>query len=182
MNASQMSTHAGRKECTRAHGLRPKENQYIYKHMPAAPPILKAPLRTSQPASPRACTNPTYSKPFLVDPPPCPSFVRALGTPRTLLSLAASGYQGRHSGQFGCHGLDELLLPKLRIENLEVLAGLLQQTLTVQQVGLHESSVLAHQVEQSAHLPLGLLKLPACLEGVDASARARNLTRACWIL
>jgi hypothetical protein len=54
--------------------------------------------------------------------------------------------------------------------------------LTVQQVGLHESSVLAHQVEQSAHLPLGLLKLPACLEGVDASARARNLTRACWIL
>jgi hypothetical protein len=57
-----------------------------------------------------------------------------------------------------------------------------QQTFTGYQVVLHCSPVLAHEVEHSAHLPLGLLRSPACLEGAENSTRACVLTRACWNL
>jgi hypothetical protein len=50
--------------------------------------------------------------------------------------------------------------------------------LNVQQVGLHSSPVLAHKVEQSAHLPLGQLRVSACLEGANGSRRACDLNRA----
>jgi len=77
-------------------------------------------------------------------------------------------------------GLDEFLLPNLWIENLEELAGPLQQTFTLRQVVLHRSPV--HQVEQRAHLPRGLLRFPACLEGAEGSTRACGLNRALWNL
>ena len=93
--------------------------------------------------------------------------------------LAASGYQGRQVGPLGCYRLDELSLPKLWIENLETQSGVLQQTLTLRQVGLHFCPVLAHKVEQSAHLPLGLRRFPACLEGAEGLTRARVLPQAC---
>jgi hypothetical protein len=57
-----------------------------------------------------------------------------------------------------------------------------QQPSTVRQVGLHCIPVFAQQVEQSAHLPLGLLGVPACLDGAEGSTKARILTRACWNL
>ena len=58
--------------------------------------------------------------------PPLPTFpTRHLGAPGTPLQFVLRG----HVGQRGCHRLDELLIPKLRIENLEVLAGCMQQTL-----------------------------------------------------
>jgi len=84
MNTSSMTTRTGLKESTQAHGLRQKENQYIYKHMPAAPPIHIAPLRTSQPASPRACYPPTHTASSLLDPPPLPIIRASARHPRDL--------------------------------------------------------------------------------------------------
>jgi hypothetical protein len=55
---------------------------------------------------------------------------------------------------------------------------LLEQKFTGHQVVLNCCLVLAHQVEQSAHLPLGLLRLPAYLKGAEGSTRACALTRA----
>jgi hypothetical protein len=54
--------------------------------------------------------------------------------------------------------------------------------LTVHQVFWHRSPILAHQVEQSAHLPLGLPRFAACLEGAECSTKTCVLTWARWIL
>jgi hypothetical protein len=54
---------------------------------------------------------------------------------------------------------------------------LLEQVFTAHQVFLHRSPVLAHQVEQSAHLPLGL-RFPACLQRAEGSTTAYDLNRA----
>ena len=113
--------------------------------------------------------------------PPVP-LIRQLGTPGTLLPLIVFGNQGLQFGQFGSYGIDELLLPNLSIENPEARTGSLQQMFTVHRVFLHISPVLAHQLEQSAHLPLSLPRPPACLEGAEASTRACAFTRACGIL
>ena len=45
------------------------------------------------------------------------------GSPGTLLRMGLSCHL-TEAGQFGLRGLDELLLPKLRIENLELLSSL----------------------------------------------------------
>ena len=65
--------------------------------------------------------------------------------------------------QFGCHRVDELLVAMLWIENLEARTGLAQNNLTETEHGFHCCLVLAHEIEQSAHLTRGLLRLPACL-------------------
>ena len=65
-------------------------------------------------------------------------------------------------GQFGCHGVDELLVPMLRVEDLEVTTGMLQKILT-EKHSFRCCLVVAQKVEQSAHVPRGLLRLPACL-------------------
>ena len=81
-------------------------------------------------------------------------------------------------GQFGCHGVDELLVPMLRIENLEVRSGIAQNILTEIEHGFHCYLVLVHQVEQSAHVPRGLLRLPACLQRAQGSTGACVFSRA----
>ena len=104
---------------------------------------------------------------------------RPIATPGTLSQCAECDHPARQClghaqvGQCGCHRLDELLLPNLRIENGELLARHRQQFLTWRGPLLHSCLVLAHQVEQSAHLPRGLLRLPACLQ------RAQGSTGAC---
>ena len=68
----------------------------------------------------------------------------------------------RKLGQRGCYQLDELLLPMLRVEDLEACTGS-QQFSTLRGDIFHGCLVPAQQVEQSAHLPHGLLRSPACL-------------------
>jgi len=72
-------------------------------------------------------------------------------------------------GQFGCHGVDELLVPMLRIENLEVRIGIVKDNFTDTKHGVHCCLVFAQEVEQSAHVPRGLLRLPACLVRAEDS-------------
>jgi len=86
-----------------------------------------------------------------------------LGIKSLLPSNSNYPYLTTHFVQCGCHRLDEHLLTNLRIENGEVLARCPQHCCTPSGHVLHCCLVLAHQVEQSAHLPRGLLRLPACL-------------------
>ena len=65
-------------------------------------------------------------------------------------------------------GLDQLLIPMLRAENLEVRPGILQDTLQFTILKLFCIDV-AEKVEQSAHVPRGLLRLPACLARAEDS-------------
>ena len=120
MNTSSMTTQTGLKESAQAHGLRQKKNQYIY------PPACGTPhphsTSADQPASQPACLHPPPPRSNLLSLRPL-SRIRQLGTAGTLLPLAVFGNQDRQSGQFVCYELDELLISKLRIENLEVLAG-----------------------------------------------------------
>ena len=51
----------------------------------------------------------------------------------------------------------------LRIENLEVRTGMLQKDLKEMGHGAHCCLILAQEVEQSAHVPRSLLRLPVCL-------------------
>ena len=83
----------------------------------------------------------------------------------------------RKLGQLGCHQLDERLLPMLRVEDLEVHAGDIQQLSKLIGLALHCCLVVAHEVEQSAHLPRGLLKPPACLNGAGGSKISGAFTR-----
>jgi len=69
----------------------------------------------------------------------------------------------RKLGQLGCHQLDELLLPTLRAEDLEVPGSFTQHGLADTGHAFHCCLVVAHEVEQRAHLPFGLLRSPACL-------------------
>jgi hypothetical protein len=46
--------------------------------------------------------------------------------------------------------------------------------LIMRQIVFHYSPVLAHKVEQSAHLPLGLRRFSACLEGAEGSTRTAS--------
>ena len=84
------------------------------------------------------------------------------------------------AGHLGCHRLDELLLPKLRIENME-LAGITQQLLKFTEV-THGGLVLAQKVEQGAHLPRALVMLPACLQQTQSLNECGCLFRRWWIL
>ena len=59
-----------------------------------------------------------------------------------------------------------------RVEDLEVLAGVKKQLLAADGHGLHCCLVVAHEVEQSAHLTRGLLRPPACLDGAGGSTIA----------
>ena len=108
----------------------------------------------------KSCPPPT---PF----PPC----RPLVTPGTLSQCAEWHHPARQClwhaqvGNCGCHRLDELTRSSLRIENGELPARQLQQYCTPSGLLLHPRFVRAHQVEQSTHLPHGLLRLPACLQG-----------------
>jgi hypothetical protein len=63
-----------------------------------------------------------------------------------------------------------------RIENLEVRNSSLQNISMETELGFQTKSmvfpcclVLAQEVEQSAHVPRGLLRLPACLVRAEAS-------------
>jgi len=57
----------------------------------------------------------------------------------------------------------------LRIEDLEVTTGLLQNVLTATEHGFHCCLGVAQKVEQSANVPRGLLRLPACLVRAEDS-------------
>ena len=78
-------------------------------------------------------------------------------------------------------GLDQLLLPMLRIENLEVRPGILQDTLQCTQSMLR-CLVVAQKVEQSAHVLGGLLRLPVCLVRAEDSRSVLVISRACCVL
>ena len=80
-----------------------------------------------------------------------------------------------------CHGLDELLLPMHRIEKLEMRSGNTQYIMAHTPV-FHWWLVVSQQVEQSAHVTRGLLRLPACLENLKGSRSACVFSRACWVL
>ena len=88
----------------------------------------------------------------------------------------------RKLGQLGCHQLDELLSPKLRSEALEVRDDVAHHLFVSIGQGLHCCRVVAHEVEQSAHLPLGLLRSPACLRRAEGSESAGVFTRTRWKL
>ena len=109
---------------------------------------------------------------------------RPLATSGTLLQCAEWRHPARQClwhaqvGQCGCHRLDKLLLPNLRIENGEVLARSPQHVCTRKGRLLHCWPVLAQQVEQSAHLSRGLLRLPACLQRAQGSTGACGFYRA----
>ena len=83
-------------------------------------------------------------------------------------------------GLFGCHCLNELLLPALRIEDLEVHADILQHILTLSyrhSLGVHCCLVPAYAAEQSAHLSRGLLEPSACLE-----REREEGSRSAWVV
>ena len=67
-------------------------------------------------------------------------------------------------GNFACPRLDELLVPSLRIENLEARTGSTHHFETCSRHVLHCCPVLSKQVEQSTHLPLCLFGPSAGLE------------------
>ena len=69
-----------------------------------------------------------------------------------------------------------------RVENLEVLAGFAKQLSTLGGEVLHSCLVLAHEVEQSAHLLRGLLRLPACLNRAESSKSAGVFPQTRWNL
>jgi len=81
-------------------------------------------------------------------------------------------------GHFGCHGFDELFLPMLRVEDLEAKTGNTQHRMAMNAF-LPCWLVLAHKVQQSAHVPRGFVRLPTCLEKVDGfrSARVSSIER-----
>ena len=109
---------------------------------------------------------------------------RAAG--RNPISLAGLAQERIHFGQFGCYGLNELLLPTLRSEDLEGLAGKFQHRLTSSYIAWEHSLlcclVLVQKGEQSAHLRRGVLRLSACLESTKGSRSAYVNTRARWIM
>jgi len=99
--------------------------------------------------------------------------------------LAALYYMhppGYQTGQFDCHGLDELLLPTLRVEHLEVRAGFFEKLSALVEHAVPSQRVLAQKVEQRAHLPRGLVRPPACLARARGSIAAYVLNRAWWNL
>ena len=85
-------------------------------------------------------------------------------------------------GQFDCHGVDELLVPMLRVENLEVKTGNAQNILTATETEIPWCLVLAQEVEQSAHVPRGFLRLPACLVRAEDSRSVCVVSRAWCVL
>ena len=72
-------------------------------------------------------------------------------------------------GQFGCNGVDELLVPMLRFENLEEPTGIAQNILTATEHDFACCLVVAQEVEQSAHVLRSLLRLPARLVSMEDS-------------
>ena len=91
-----------------------------------------------------------------------PSLAPKLGAPCTLQACLSSHLT--KVGRLGCHQPDELLLPTLKIQNLEVRGGFKQHAAKKTGRVLHCRLVLAHEVEQSAHLPPGVVRPPACLK------------------
>ena len=124
------------------------------------------------PATPATPSNRSHPRPL--------SLLGQLGIPGTLLQFGLSGHFTK-LGHFGCHGLDELLLSELRIENLELQAGKTQQILNCTGVLLW-CLVLAQEVEQSAYVPGGLCRPPACLDKAKTSRSAADFSRTWWIL
>ena len=101
-------------------------------------------------------------------------------------SLLSSLYQVAQFGQFGCHGLDELLISELRGENREVHSGTEKHSLDDTEICWGHGSLcclmLAQDGEQSAHLRHGFFRLPACLVRAKGSRSACVYNRAWWIL
>ena len=112
----------------------------------------------------------------ITQPPPSP--LRQLDTSGTLVQIAGFRHPA-HFGQLNCHRLDELLPPNLRIENHEARARLRQHLFTPTGQVLHRSLVLAHHVEQSAHIPRGLFTIPACLKTAEGSTSVCVFSQAC---
>ena len=76
-------------------------------------------------------------------------------------------------GECRCPGHEEIRVQK----NLEVLRGFEKQVFAVTGLELHFRTVLAHKVEQRAHLLRGLLRPPACLSRAEGSRSASVLSR-----
>ena len=127
------------------------------------------------PITPRAyTTNHTKPSQHLL---PFPSFTNWARPPAAVCCFCPFLLTTDSFGQFGCHGVDEHLVPMLRIENLEVPTGILQNNLTETEHAFRCFLVVAQKVEQSAHVPRGLLRLPACL------VRAEEIQGVCeWFL
>jgi hypothetical protein len=83
--------------------------------------------------------------------------------------------------ELGRHQLDELLLPTPRMENLKAQAGITEHILACSEHGWRCCLVLAHKVEQNAHVPRGPTRLSACLMSVEGSVVAGCLLSARWI-
>jgi len=122
-----------------------------------------------------------HVRPLTASNHPAGRFLGQLGIPGTLLQFGLPGHLTK-VGHFGCHGLDQLLVPIPWIKNLELQAGKTQQILASMELVLHCCLVLAQKVEQSAHLPRGLLRLPACLVSAEGSKSVCVLSRVWWIL
>jgi hypothetical protein len=146
-------------------------------------------LRTNLPASPRACST-HNTKPSLPAHPSRTHQQKKNATPAALAvfgtSLLSQLSQGAHFGQFGCHGLDELLISELWIENRELPCGTTHHTLEGTEIYWGHGSlcclVLAQKGEQSAHLRRGLFRLAVCLERAEGSRSAYVYNRARRIL
>ena len=70
----------------------------------------------------------------------------------------------------------------LRVENLEVKTGNAQNILTATETEIPWCLVLAQKVEQSAHVPRGLLRLPACLVRAEDSRGVLVVSRAWCVI
>jgi len=117
-----------------------------------------------------------YSSTPLISPPPPPEHHRRdiPHSVRTLLPRPRSGHSG-DSGLSFRHRLDELPVPSLGMQDLEVEARERQHCCTSGGHRMHRRRRLAHQVEQSTHLPRGLLRPPACLRRADGSTSVRKV-------
>ena len=74
-------------------------------------------------------------------------------------------------GILDCHQRREFHLPTPRVEDVEVAEGCTQNFLAATGLVSHCCLVVAHEVEQSAHLPAGLTRSPTCLERMQGSTR-----------
>jgi len=124
------------------------------------------------PATPATPSHRSHSHPLFL--------LGQLGIPGTLLHSGLGGHLTK-LGHFGCHGLGEFLLSKLRMENLESQTGITHQLLKFTEVW-HWCLVLAQEVEQSVHVPDGLFRPPTCLDKAKGSRIAADLSQIGWIL
>ena len=129
---------------------------------PTAHHYLNPPLRTNLPAGLHA-----YISRHTTPPPPFLSPIRQLGTPGPywISQNSATRLFPVQFLPFDYHQPHELIIPSVRIlvKDREVAEGIPQHIVSCKLLLLHACFVIAHQGDESAHVPSGLVWFPACL-------------------